>query len=61
MRHISNVNQLAAQQFHMEQHFFDTGELDDELWMEIADQYERMGRVHRAEFLREKRRRLLKL
>ena len=58
---MNSVNHLAAQQFQMEQHFFDTGELDDELWMNVAEQYERLDRPHRAEFMREKRRRLQKL
>ena len=55
---LTSVDQLAAQQLEIEQRFFDTGEFDEELWIEIAEQYERLGRTHRVEFMKEKRRRL---
>ena len=57
-RSMIDVNQLAAQQLEMEQHFFNTGELDEEAWANVTEQFERLGRTHRAEFMREKLRRL---
>ena len=52
------VDSLAATMLELEQQFYNTGELEVELWNSIADQYTRLGREHRAQFAQEKLRRL---
>ena len=58
MASLTPVDTLAATMLDLEQQFYNSGQLEVELWTNIADQYTRLGREHRAQFCHEKLRRL---